>query len=542
MICTHCQTPLPDGSNFCNTCGADVSDAGSAPRAARTGSADLQERLQAALAGRYQIERLLGRGGMGAVFLAKDIALDREVAIKVLPPEMAADESFVRRFEQEARTAAKLDHPNIMPIYSVEGIGDLHFFVMKYVPGRSLDQVLEAGALPVDVAQQILWEAACALGHAHQRGFVHRDIKPANILLDHDGHAMLTDFGISKALRSASQFTATGQVIGTPHYLSPEQAKGEQLDGRSDQYSLGVVAYRALAGHLPFDDDSVHTLLYKHIYETPPPVEEARSDLPPFLTTAVRRALNKNPQDRFATMEDFATALWPERPVSASRSGPRTSGGPSVASTAPTEITPAARPTRPARRRWPAAVVGVLLLAGGGAAAVIVLGRIGLKGGALPPAAPPQPSTQAAAESLAARPAAVTSPAAADTATSLSPATPSHAVSTSRNRSGAGRGTAPAEHRVQQRPAPRPVQPAPAQPVQQAAPTVGFLTVDATPFGTVYIDHVEIGDTPVAGQRLSPGRHIVEVRREGYRTAVDTVTISAGNTSVVRKVLIRGPS
>jgi serine/threonine-protein kinase len=287
---------------------------------------------------------------MGAVYLATDVALDREVAIKVLPPEIAHDENFVRRFEQEARTAAKLDHPGIMPIYAVEGIGDLHFFVMKFVAGRSLDHVLESGPLPIDLTQQILWEAACALGHAHQRGIVHRDVKPANIMLDEAGHVMLTDFGISKALQSASQFTATGQVIGTPHYMSPEQCKGgAELDGRSDQYSLGVVAYRMLTGYLPFDEDSIHTLLYKHIHETPPPLEQVRAGVPGFLATAVRRAMNKEPADRFATMEDLATAVWPEHPVTAGKkSRARVSARPS-ASAAATQITPSSQ--RGARRR-----------------------------------------------------------------------------------------------------------------------------------------------------------------------------------------------
>ena len=396
MNCVHCQTPLPDGTRYCGVCGADTSDPGSQPRAPRTGTVELQDQLQSALQGRYQISRLLGRGGMGAVFLATDLKLDRQVAIKVLPLDIAHDASFVKRFEQEARTAAKLDHTNIMPIYAVEGIGDLHFFVMKYVAGRTLDQVLEAGALPVDAAQQVLWEAACALGHAHQKGFVHRDIKPANMMLDEAGHVTLMDFGISKALQSASQFTATGQVIGTPHYMSPEQAKGGELDGRSDQYSLAIVGYRMLSGRLPFDEDSIHTLLYKHIYEDPPPIEQLRPEIPAFLATALRRALHKEPGDRFPTMEDFATAVWPEHPVTARKVRGRVSASPLASSAAATQITPTSRPATVARRRrWPWAVAGVLLLGGGSAAAYLVLGP---RGAALqrraPAAAPETTSTR----------------------------------------------------------------------------------------------------------------------------------------------------
>lgn len=506
MICTHCQTPLPDGSKFCNTCGADTSHPGGATRA-RTGTVDLQDQLQSALEGRYQITQLLGRGGMGAVFLATDIALDRQVAIKVLPPDIAHDESFVRRFEQEARTAAKLDHTNIMPIYAVEGIGDLHFFVMKHIAGRSLDQVLEAGALPIDAAQQILWEAGCALGHAHQRGFVHRDIKPANIMLDEAGHVMLMDFGISKALQSASQFTATGQVIGTPHYMSPEQAKGTELDGRSDQYSLAVVGYRMLSGRLPFEEDSIHTLLYKHIYEDPPPVEQLRPEVPAFLATALRRALHKEPGDRFPTMEDFATAVWPEHPVTTARKvRGRVSAQPSAASAAATQITPPSQRSQQMvrRRRWPLGLAGLVLLGAGGAAALVVMNR----GAAVPPQAPPV----AAPETVGTR--AVTPPAPVQRPTQT-----------------------PAE-----RPPPQ-QRTTPTQPVQSApaAPVVGYITVDAQPYGTVFIDRVDIGDTPLNRHELRPGRHIIEVRREGYRTTVDTVMITAGNANVLRKVLIREP-
>ena len=215
-VCQHCQTPLPDGSRFCPVCGADSSDPTAGPRAF-TRPSDVTSRLKAILAGRYEVGDLLGRGGMGAVYLGTDVALDRQVAIKVLPPDLAHDETFVQRFEHEARTAAKLDHPGIIPIYAVEAREDLHYFVMKYVSGRSLDAVLASGRPPIDFVQRVLWEAACALGHAHQRGIVHRDIKPANIMIDDGGRAMLTDFGISKALESVSQLTATGQVLGTPH-------------------------------------------------------------------------------------------------------------------------------------------------------------------------------------------------------------------------------------------------------------------------------------------------------------------------------------
>src|SRR5882724_11855508 len=341
MECLKCHTPLPDGSKFCLACGADVTGGGTL--GASTATDGLMQRLQRLVEGKYRVDRMLGKGGMGAVFLAHDLTLEREVAIKVLPPDISMDEQIVKRFQQEAKTSAKLDHTNIIPIYRVESEGGLNYFVMKYIVGTSLEDVLDQRQpLTIDYIQRVLWEAACALGHAHQRGVVHRDVKPANIMFDHDGRVMLTDFGISKALQAASGFTGTGMIIGTPHYMAPEQAKGSTVDGRADEYSLGVVGYRMITGELPYTGDSVHTILYKHIFEEVPSAAAKRSDAPPFLTAAISRALSKEPNQRFATMEEFATAVWPEQPV-ASPGRPRTAARPRPPSRAtadaPTEIT-----------------------------------------------------------------------------------------------------------------------------------------------------------------------------------------------------------
>src|SRR5213080_1920375 len=349
--CFRCHTPIPESSKFCSSCGADVSG-GDGPGS--TSSVDIvRERLQRIIEGKYRIERLLGKGGMGQVFLAHDLTLEREVAIKVLPPDVAQDDQVVRRFQQEAKTAAKLDHTNIIPIYCVESEGGLNYFIMKYIAGTSLEDVLDQKQpLNNDYIQRVLWEAACALGHAHQRGVVHRDVKPANFMFDHDGRVMLTDFGISKALQAASGFTGTGMIIGTPHYMAPEQAKGSSVDGRADEYSLAVVGYRMITGELPYTGDSVHTILYKHIFEEVPSVSAKRSDTPPFLTAAISRALSKEPDQRFPTMEEFATAVWPEQPVAvpkagAARSHRRPPPPPTRTATAdaPTEVTSA--PTTP---------------------------------------------------------------------------------------------------------------------------------------------------------------------------------------------------
>src|SRR5467141_2096153 len=401
MECLKCHTPLPDGSKFCLACGADVTGGGTL--GASTATDGLMQRLQRLVEGKYRVDRMVGKGGMGAVFLAHDLTLEREVAIKVLPPDISMDEQIVKRFQQEAKTSAKLDHTNIIPIYRVESEGGLNYFVMKYIAGTSLEDVLDQKQpLTIDYIQRVLWEAACALGHAHQRGVVQRDVKPANIMFDQDGRVMLTDFGISKALQAATGFTATGMIIGTPHYMAPEQAKGQTVDGRADEYSLAVVGYRMITGELPFAGDSVHTILYKHIFEEVPSAAAKRSDAPTFLAAAISRALSKEPDQRFATMEAFATAVWPEQPVAAPKPGasksqrrppPRqrtaSADAPTEVTTAPTTPIPRASMKIPAgkkKRSGLGILVGAIVVVAAGVGGYLTLGR---KSAALPPPPPP---------------------------------------------------------------------------------------------------------------------------------------------------------
>ena len=488
--CFRCHTPIPGNSRFCLSCGADVSGGDGLTS---TSSVDIvRERLQRIIEGKYRLERLLGKGGMGQVFLAHDLTLEREVAIKVLPPDVAQDDQVVRRFQQEAKTAAKLDHPNIIPIYRVESEGGLNYFVMKYISGTSLEDLLDKKEpLPVPEIQRILWEAACALGHAHQRGVVHRDVKPANIMFDHDGRVMLTDFGISKALQAATGFTATGMIIGTPHYMAPEQGKGAPVDGRADQYSLGVVGYRMITAELPFSGDSVHTIIYKHIYEEPPLASTKRSGIPASLTVAISRALAKEPDQRFPTMEDFATAVWPEQPVAS----PARSRGPArprsrATADAPTEITgvPTTRlPAAKARqRRSRAPVVIGLVVVAAGVGGYLALNR------SREPEAVPAPRSQLPAPSV-------------DTV------------------------------RV-----PVPRRPAPAKPREQAPVAVaqGFLTIAADPFGEVYIDGVDAGQTPLVEYAVKPGRHTIRIEHAGFKTLTETVQVDASNTVRKRYTLL----
>jgi serine/threonine-protein kinase len=281
---------------------------------------EMLETLQHSMLGEYDIVGELGRGGMAIVYLAHDIGLDRKVAIKVMAPTLLAVEGMAERFKREARTSAGLSHPHIIPIYTVRQTDYLLFFVMKYVPGRALDLIIEQeGALPIRMVRGILAHVGSALGYAHRHGVIHRDIKPANIMIDEEGFAVVTDFGIAKPTGS-DQLTATGMLVGTPRYMSPEQCCGRTLTGASDQYSLGAVAYEMLTGVQPFCGDSLMEVMKKHLFDAPTPVEELRPDCPPELAQAVNRMLAKEPEDRWPTVEKAmavagAKSLTAEDPV-----------------------------------------------------------------------------------------------------------------------------------------------------------------------------------------------------------------------------------
>ncbi len=274
---------------------------------------ELQSRIEQVLASQYELVREIGRGGMGIVYLGRDLRLKRPVAIKLLPPELAYRSEIRTRFLKEAETAAQLSHPNIVPIYSVDEREGLVYFVMGFVDGENLGQRLHrVGRVPADEARRILREVADALSYAHARGVIHRDIKPDNILLfEDDGRVMVTDFGIARAITEGdSRLTATGMAIGTPAYMSPEQSAGERaIDGRSDLYSLGVVGYQMLTGEPPFVANSTPALLVKHITETPVPVRDRAPDVPEDLASLVMRLLEKDPERRFDDAGELLHAL-----------------------------------------------------------------------------------------------------------------------------------------------------------------------------------------------------------------------------------------
>jgi eukaryotic-like serine/threonine-protein kinase len=277
---------------------------------------DLFTALQAALGPQYRLERELGRGGMGVVFLATDTTLDRRVAIKVVHPELAPHESITRRFLAEARTIARLRHPNIVAIHAAGSADGLLYYVMDEVAGESLRQrLIREGRLATEETAHIVSDLASALHAAGRAGVVHRDVKPENVLLDEgSGRALLADFGIARAVAGDPSGSSTGQgvAVGTPVYMSPEQAAGEEIDSRSDLYALGVVAYEMLAGHPPFQGPN-RVVVSKHIAERPVPIERLRPETPRELAGAIMRALEKQPSERWQTGEQFREAVAGER-------------------------------------------------------------------------------------------------------------------------------------------------------------------------------------------------------------------------------------
>src|SRR5688500_15074506 len=275
--------------------------------------------LQSALGPQYRLERELGRGGMGVVFLATDTTLDRRVAVKAVHPELAPHESITRRFLAEARTIARLRHPNIVAVHAAGSANGLLYYVMDEVAGESLrHKLVRQGRLSPEEVARIVSDLASALDAAGRAGVVHRDVKPENVLLDEvTGRALLADFGIARAVAADAGGSSTGQgvAVGTPVYMSPEQAAGEEIDSRSDLYALGVVAYEMLAGHPPFQGPH-RIVVSKHMAERPIPIERVRPEAPRELAGAIMRALEKQPAERWQSGEEFRQAVAGERATS----------------------------------------------------------------------------------------------------------------------------------------------------------------------------------------------------------------------------------
>ncbi len=318
------------------------------------------------IGGRYELEEVVGAGGMSSVYKAHDQLLERDVALKVLHPHFGDDEEYVERFRREARAVAQLSHPNIVTVID-RGEADGHqFIVFEYIRGENLKELVQrTGQLPVRRAVELAAAIADGLAFAHEHGIIHRDVKPQNVLLNGDGEPKVTDFGIARTLDVERGVTQTGTVLGTSNYLSPEQANGEPVTPATDVYSLGVVLYELLTGEVPFRGDNVVAVALKHAQETPPSLLEHRPEAPVRLAAAVDRALEKDPARRFPSMGELAAELR------------RSLREPGSFETEPTIVRP--RPVlrvphrkRPRRRRWPGAALLLLV-----AAAAIVAGVLG---------------------------------------------------------------------------------------------------------------------------------------------------------------------
>lgn len=267
------------------------------------------DKLQAGqMLGNYRIIGQIGRGGMATVYKAYQASMDRYVAVKILPSELADSAEFAGRFQQEARTIARLEHPRILPVFDYGESDGIHYLVMRYLEAGTLQDRLAAGPLSLEEIDMLFRQLTDALGYAHARGVIHRDLKPANALVDADGNVFLTDFGIAKIMAGTAQFTKTDAVMGTPAYISPEQAQGRPVDQRSDIYSLGIMLYEMVTGQVPFMADTPLAIIFKHVSDPLPLPSSIKPGVPPAIEQVILKALAKDPQDRFATAAEFAAA------------------------------------------------------------------------------------------------------------------------------------------------------------------------------------------------------------------------------------------
>jgi predicted Ser/Thr protein kinase len=322
------------------------------------------------IAGRYELEELVGHGGMSSVYRARDSLLERNVALKVLHEQYNADDDFVERFKREARSVAQLQHPNIVTVIDRGEADGRQYIVFEYIDGENLKElVVRKGRLDIREALEIAVEVARGLAFAHGQGLVHRDVKPQNVLLNGDGRAKVTDFGIARSV-DVEGMTETGTVLGTSTYIAPEQASGQPVDAQTDVYALGVVLYELLAGEVPFPGETFVAVAMKHVHEPPPNLLELRADIPLRVAAVVDRALEKDPDQRFSSMDAFAAELE-------ACLAELNDGGAADDDDDRTMVIPAQKRQRKPASRWPLAIGLLALLA----LAAIVVGLLMITGG-----------------------------------------------------------------------------------------------------------------------------------------------------------------
>ncbi len=562
ITCVQCGTSVPAGANACPRCGAHVTDPVAKTVAIATEETAERDALLAQLkhelAEEYEVEQELGRGGMGVVFKAVEIELGRPVALKVLPPGLGQG-AAAERFRREARLAASLDHPSIIPIYRVGRVAGTYYFAMKLVEGRALDEIIEAqGALPLQVILAVLRSATSALAFAHDRDIVHRDIKGANILVDHEGRVMISDFGIARAGQEKT-LTAAGAMMGTPYYMSPEQGWGGKVGPQSDQYSLGILTFQMITGQVPFDADSLMTILQHHYFTPPPDVTGVRDGVPAGLVAVLETALKKNPSERFASTRDMLTAVEaipssePERgearemlrqlargtlvpkvrtgslpPLDtkhfaslATTSG--LSGAPAGAIPARPQAPVPARPRPRLERR--AALLALFTLAA-------IVGAWWLGHRRTPPA--PAPSVATAPPAAAPAPPPASGKAAARRSTTRR--TPTTATTSPAPTAAAATPAVPA--------AP-PANPPPVQfnPLPGAPVGVGTLRLYTVPLtATITVDGQRAGTGLLAGIQIAAGLRRLRISAPGYVSRDTTVRISAGALTDVGLITLKRPT
>ncbi|HEV8400693.1 MAG TPA: protein kinase [Gemmatimonadales bacterium] len=484
MTCPRCGAEgIPDGAPGCPKCGQTLGDEQNRTNNAAVEDSipeELEDALRRELSKEYQITDLLGRGGMSLVYLAQELDLNRQVAIKILPLQFLQGPASAERFEREAKIAASLDHPHIVPIFRVGATSTFLWYTMKRIRGRSLEQIIvERGALPLPEVLGVVEQVGSALQYAHRHGVVHRDVKPANVMIEDSGWALVCDFGVARAFGSVS-LTQTGASLGTPRYMSPEQFEGQPVDGRCDQYSLAILMWEALTGAVPFTGDSLGELIRKHLLEPPPRLIELKPEIPQRVSDAVHHAMSKRPGERFPDVAAFVAALGGQAVprIPAGFTGPQPVAQRARILWDTPDNTPTVRitATRRGRRLIAAAVVAGLALLGGGAWV------------AFRPAKTANGATPASHDS-----------------------TPQRGTDTQRVAT-----VVPADTPVTRRttaPRPRPTVP----PVARAK-----LSLSTQPPGQLFLDDQPIRSTPILNFELAPGQHRVQVKRDGF-TPFDTV-------------------